>query len=376
LGLAIGIVSVAVWGYLLFGRGDFWRSPVRAADIAPASAAATPNGVVTAVIPARDEAESIASAVASLRAQTYPGVLRIIVVDDSSSDATAEIAQGRGATVVRGLPLAPGWSGKVWALVQGVERALQDNPDYLLLTDADVVHAADNVSQLIRRAEASRFDLVSLMVLLRCESRAERLMMPGFVFFFLMLYPPAWIENGRYLTAGAAGGCMLIRREMLQRIGGIATIRGELIDDCALARAVKRSGGRVWLGLTRQTRSIRAYGSFGAIWQMISRTAFTQLDYSLLKLAGTLAGLALTFVAPPVLVFTRRWPAAALGAAAWFSMSAAYAPMLRFYGISRRWAPVLPLVALFYAGATIDSAVRFRIGRGGEWKGRAQAART
>jgi hypothetical protein len=163
---------------------------------------------------------------------------------------------------------------------------------------------------------------------------------------------------------------------MLQRIGGIATIRGELIDDCALARAVKRSGGRVWLGLTRQTRSIRAYGSFGAIWQMISRTAFTQLDYSLLKLAGTLAGLALTFVAPPVLVFTTRWPAAALGAAAWFSMSAAYAPMLRFYGISRRWAPVLPLVALFYAGATIDSAVRFRIGRGGEWKGRAQAART
>jgi len=264
----------------------------------------------------------------------------------------------------------------MWAVAQGVAAAAATHPDYLVLTDADVVHAPDSVSQLIAKAEEGPFDLVSLMVLLRTESLAEKALIPAFVFFFLMLYPPASIENPNSRTAGAAGGCMLIRREMLERIGGIETIRGELIDDCALARAVKRCGGKVWLGLTHDTRSIREYGGFTGIWEMISRTAFTQLNYSPILLCGTLAGLTITYLAPPLLALTFQPVAASLGIAAWLLMSIAYAPILRFYRRPLFWAPALPLIALFYAAATIDSAVRYWTGRGGTWKGRAQALRT
>lgn len=248
--------------------------------------------------------------------------------------------------------------------------------EYLLLTDADIVHATGNVAQLVGRARDGGFDLVSLMVRLRTESFAERALIPAFVFFFLMLYPPAWIEDPKRRTAGAAGGCMLIRRERLEGIGGIAAIRGELIDDCALARAVKSDGGRVWLGLADETYSTREYSSFGDIWRMISRTAFTQLNYSAITLAGTILGLAITYLAPPVLAFTSRPMPAVLGAAAWLAMSTAYAPMLRYYGRSLLWAPLIPMIALFYTGATIDSAIRYWMGRGGSWKGRAQAGVT
>jgi hopene-associated glycosyltransferase HpnB len=366
--LAIGIFSVAVWVYLLLARGGFWRIP-KPSRVREAAVPAHANVVI--VIPARDEAASIGQALDSLVDQAS-----IIVVDDHSSDATADVASRHGATVLSSRPLPPGWTGKMWAAAQGVDAALATRPDYVLLTDADIVHAPGNVAGLVARAEAHGFDLVSLMVRLRTESFAERALIPAFVFFFLKLYPPAWIASPRHRTAGAAGGCMLIRRETIERIGGIERIRGELIDDCALARAVKRTGGKVWLGLTRESRSIRAYGGFGEIWRMISRTAFTQLNYSPLLLCGTLAGLALTYLAPPVLALTFSRVAAPLGAAAWLMMSISYAPMLRIYGRSILWAPALPLVALFYAGATIDSAVRYWTGRGGAWKGRTQALKT
>jgi hopene-associated glycosyltransferase HpnB len=326
--------------------------------------------MLAAIIPARDEARYIGRALDSLAGT------QVIVVDDNSSDATAEIACEHGATVVNGRLLPPGWTGKLWALSQGIEVTAASRPDYLLLTDADIVHGPGIVSALVTKAEQDGFDLVSLMVLLRTESFAEKALIPAFVFFFLMLYPPSWIESPRHRTAGAAGGCIVIRREALERIGGIETIRGELIDDCALARAVKQSGGRVWLGLTRDTRSIREYGGFGEIWRMISRTAFTQLKYSPLLLCATLVGLAVTFLFPPLLALTFRPVAGTIGAAAWLALSIAYAPMLRFYRRSLLWAPTLPLIALFYAGATIDSAIRYWIGRGGAWKGRSQALRT
>ena len=362
MGLSIiGAVSLAVWVYLLCGRGGWWlQSPARLTAVSR-------DACVAAVIPARDEAEHIGRAVASLINQ----VDAVIVVDDNSSDDTAGVARLGGATVIKGLPLAAGWTGKLWAVSQGVAAA--PSVEYLLLTDADIVHAPGSVAQLLGRAEEGGFDLVSLMARLRTESFAERAFIPAFVFFFLMLYPPAWIENPRRRTAGAAGGCMLIRRERLERIGGIAAIRGELIDDCALARAVKRDGGRVWLGLADETYSTREYGSFGEIWGMISRTAFTQLNYSAIMLAGTIVGLAITYLAPPVLTFTLRPVPAVLGGAAWLAMSIAYAPMLRYYRRSLLWAPALPLIALFYTGATIDSAIHYWMGRGGSWKGRAQA---
>lgn len=363
---------MAIWGYLLLGRGGFWRAPaLKDSNRELPCASAVP---ITVIIPARDEAASVGAAVDSLRTQRYAGEMRFIVVDDHSGDRTAAIAREHGAVVLTSLPLPPGWTGKLWAVSQGIAAARQHAPEYLLLTDADIIHGSDTIARLVARADSGGFDLTSVMVRLRAESFAERALMPAFVFFFLMLYPPAWIENPRYRTAGAAGGCMLIRREALERVGGIEAIRGALIDDCALARAVKQSGGRVWLGLTGETRSVREYGGFAAVWGMISRTAFTQLNYSPWLLAATVAGLGVTYMAPPFLVATARWPQSALGAAAWFMMTVAYAPMVRFYRRSIFWAPALPAIAMFYAGATIGSAVRYWTGRGGEWKGRIQAA--
>jgi hopene-associated glycosyltransferase HpnB len=272
--------------------------------------------------------------------------------------------------VLGGAPLPAGWTGKLWAVSQGIAQAEALSPDYLLLTDADIVHAPGALETLVVQAEQDGYDLVSRMVALHCESPAERTLIPAFVFFFLLLYPPAWIRNERLRTAGAAGGCILIRRRMLERIGGIARIRGELIDDCALARAVKDKGGRVWLELSSQGRSIREYRTFGEIGAMISRTAFTQLRYSPLLLVATLAGLALTFFAPPVAAIYGN----AAGLAAWALMAVMYAPALRLYRRSLLWAPLLPLVAAFYAAATIHSAWAWARGAGGMWKGRAQAA--
>ncbi len=381
--LALGVRAAAalpllVWLYLLGLRGGFWR----VARHLPRPDAATTTRRVVAVIPARDEADVIGVAVRSLLQQELAGSMHVIVVDDASTDGTASaalaVAAAAGAadrlTVLDGAPLAAGWTGKLWAMSQGIAAAAERDPEYLLLTDADIEHDRDNVASLVASAEANGLDLASSMVRLSTATFAERSLIPAFVFFFLKLYPPAWVASPRARTAAAAGGCMLIRPAALARIGGLAAIRSSIIDDCALAAAVKASGGAISLGLTRSARSLRVYGSFAEIGRMIARTAFHQLRHSYLLLAATLLGLAVTYVAPPLLLITGDPLAMGLGAAAWALMSLTYLPMVRFYGLSALWAPALPAIAAFYAGATLWSARQYRRGRGGRWKGRVQDA--
>jgi hopene-associated glycosyltransferase HpnB len=353
--------AAGAWLYLTFGQGQFWR--VRPA-ILPAAAPQRKYRVV-AVIPARDEAPTIGITVRSLTQQTDS----VIVVDDNSSDRTGDVAREAGATVVSGQPLPPGWTGKMWALSQGVEAALASRPDFLLFTDADIVHADDSVPSLVAKAESAERDLVSVMVRLRCQSTAERFLIPAFVFFFFQLYPPSWTASRGRSTAGAAGGCVLIRPDALGRAGGIEAIRAELIDDCALANAVKRSGGSLWLGLADMTRSLRPYPRFADIRHMIRRTAFTQLRYSAPMLLGTVLGLAFLYLLP-VAAALAGIPA---GLVAWALMAAIYVPMARFYGQPVLSGLLLPAVAAFYMVATVESAVRYWTGRGGNWKGRNQA---
>ena len=367
---ASGGVSLAAWLYLLLGRGFFWRMPGSTRSGRAGASACQPASAV-AVIPARNEAPVVARAIGSLAAQQYSGPFHITLVDDGSDDGTADAARSAAPanrlTILRGAPLPAGWTGKLWAVSQGVAQAETLSPEYLLLTDADIVHAPEGLEKLVAQAEGG-YDLVSWMVELRCESLAERTLIPAFVYFFLLLYPPAWTNNPRMQTAGAAGGCLLIRRRTLEKIGGIARIRGELIDDCALARAVKDAGGRVWLGLTTETRSMREYRTFRELGAMISRTAFTQLNHSPLLLLGTLVGLAVTFFVPPLAAIRGNMA----GTAAWALMAAMYVPALRLYRCSPLWAPLLPLIAAFYAGATIHSAWAWWRGKGGMWKGRVQ----
>lgn len=339
---------------------------------APVSRAARKS--VAVVIPARNEEAVVGQAVASLLNQDYPGNIHVFLVDDHSIDATVAAAGvSERLTVVQAGPLPAGWTGKLWAVSEGLKRVEAMKPDYVLLTDADIVHAPGNLAGLVARAEAGSFDLVSYMVQLQCRTLAERALIPAFVFFFFKLYPPSWIARRDRQTAGAAGGCMLIRPAALARIGGIAAIRGELIDDCALARAIKPGGG-IWLGLTHSARSIRDYTTFAEIRRMISRTAFTQLRHSALLLAGTIIGLAVIYLAPALLALTGDRLAVGLGLTAWILMIVSYIPTLRFYERSWAWALLLPFIALFYMYATVDSAVRYWTGRGGLWKDRVQDA--
>lgn len=369
----IGALSCLIWVVLIARRGRFWRvsTPADGLKISPG---AVPR--VAVVIPARNEADVIGQVVRSLLEQDYPVPLHIFVVDDHSTDDTASVVstaangQTDRLTIVSAAPLPTGWTGKMWALAQGVERASEFAPDYFLFTDADIVHAPGSVSSLVAMAQAHGLDMVSMMVKLECSSFAERALIPAFVFFFFMLYPPEWVNDGRKQTAGAAGGDILVRAEALRKAGGIEAVRNELIDDCAMARQIKRNGG-IWLGLTRNAASIRSYDGFGGIGRMISRNAFYQLRHSVWLLLGTLVGLGVTYLAPPVLVFFGGW-ASVLGGLAWLAMSLCFLPMVQFYGLSPLWAVTLPFVALFYAGATVHSAVQYWMGRGGEWKGRAQ----
>jgi len=372
----IGAISLLTWIYLFLGRGGFWWMTVsvdRSAQPEPRLRR------IAIIIPARNEADSVAPAIRSLLLQNGLGPTHIFLVDDQSSDGTAEIArqaaEGVGRrnhlTILAARPLPTGWTGKLWAVSQGLQAATSFHADYFLLTDADIVHEPGNLKSLVLRAESGNLDLVSLMVKLHCRSFAERLLMPAFVFFFFKLYPPAWVAQPGRRTAAAAGGCMLIRPAALTRIGGIATIRDQLIDDCALARAVKSAGGRIWLAPTKSAFSLRPYDSWAEIGRMISRTAFTQLRHSALMLTAVCAGMCITYLAPPVLLFFGR-TAALLGAGAWFLQSLAYWPTLRLYGLSPIWAPLLPFSALFYLCATIYSALQYWRGRGGQWKGRVQ----
>jgi hopene-associated glycosyltransferase HpnB len=372
----IAATPVLIWVYLLLARGQFWRV-ARERTIAPPAGAAR---CVVALIPARNEAQVIGTAVASLARQQFNGVIHLMVIDDGSTDGTAEaaFAAARDAGVLarfellRSAPLPSGWTGKLWALSQGVAAAGELGADYLLFSDADTCHAQTSVATLIAEAEAHERDLVSHMVKLSSVTAAERLLIPAFVFFFFKLYPPAWVADPGRRLAAAAGGCVLLRPQALARAGGLQRIRANIIDDCALAQLIKDCGGRISLALTAETRSLRTYRSASEIGAMISRTAFAQLRHSYLLLAATLLGLFLTYLLPPALLVVGGVPLGALGVAALLLMSLCYLPMVRFYGLSPLWSLCLPLIAIFYGGAVIHSAVQYARGGGGRWKGRVQ----
>jgi hypothetical protein len=442
--LAISCISLAIWLSLALARGNFWHLRDFNDDAANHEAPSRWPSVI-AVVPARNEAATIAQSIISLLQQKYAGEFSIILVDDHSEDATAQVALQAARQlnadsrleIHAAAPLPPGWTGKLWALDEGLRRgaaALRPSPatndryepTYYWFTDADITHAPDTLQRLVARAESNQLDLTSLMVLLQAKTLPERFLIPAFLFFFLKLYPPRWTADPKARTAGAAGGCILLRSEGLHRIGGLATVRGDVIDDCALARAVKvaqpllavlrrsppsnmqpslpdqqllhpcevqhssspaeisnppslqppkpkaNSTGKIWMGLTRASVSLRAYTTVGEIRDMIARTAFTQLRYSALLLVGTLLAMFITYLAPVALLFAPDPTTRIFAAATWLLMSLLYLPTIRFYSLAPASASTLPLAALFYTYATILSAVRYYAGRGAQWKGRSQ----
>jgi hopene-associated glycosyltransferase HpnB len=374
----LGVIALAIWLYLLLARGGFWLAAQRDGPVTVRENEHWPS--VVAVVPARNEADVIQHSLETLLRQDYPGSFRIILVDDGSDDGTsqraAELVRAVGSRhrveILHGSALPSGWTGKLWALQQGIEFGAPERPDFLLLTDADIGHAPDAVRSLVVRAERDGFVLVSLMAELSCATWAERFLIPAFVFFFQMLYPFSWVARKERSTAAAAGGCMLIRREALERAGGIGAIRSEIIDDCALARRLKDHGG-IWLGLTRRARSLRPYGSFAEIGRMISRSAYAQLRYSPLLLAGTVSGMLLVYVIPPLLAVFAAGTAQWAGLCACFVMVVAFQPTLRFYRVSPLLGLVLPVIGAAYTMFVLNSAFQVWRGRGGMWKGRAQA---
>lgn len=372
IALVAGITALA-WAYLMMGRGRFWTNPVRD-DTVPPLPTQWPSVVV--VVPARNEAEHIAASVGSLAGQGYEGRLDIIVVDDDSDDGTGTLAAaagddgGRPVTVIASQGLPAQWTGKLWALKQGIAAAEKRfRPDYLLLTDADIVHAPDTVAWLVAKATSGGYGLTSFMAKLRCESLAERMHVPAFIYFFQMLFPFTWVKQTNRATAAAAGGCVLLKAGALRDAGGIDSIRNALIDDCALAQRMK-AVGPIWLGLTERSHSIRPYEDFDSVRRMIARSAYAQLRFSPLLLAGTMLGLALTFLAPPLLALFATGLPEFLGLLAWVAMALSMQPTLRFYRVSPLWGLALPVIALLYAGYTLDSAYQHARKRGGQWKGR------
>jgi hopene-associated glycosyltransferase HpnB len=380
---AIGIVAalgLAAWVYLVFLHGGFWLTREREEDYGLAGDHAAGWPSVVAIVPARNEADVLSQSLASLAAQNYPGEFSIVLVDDQSSDGTADVARrvaesaGRKITIVSGAQLPPGWTGKVWAMHQGIAAASASEkpPRYLLLTDADIGYEPDVLTSLVARASGEMRVLTSVMAKLRCESFAERALIPAFVFFFKMLYPFAWVNRKGSMTAAAAGGCMLAERSALERAGGIQAIRGALIDDCTLGKLMKAQGS-VWLGMSKRVLSLRPYPKVEDIRSMVARSAYAQLRYSPLLLLGTIAGMILVYLAPPVLFLTQSYPACVFAGAAYLLMAMAFQPTLRFYHRSPLWGLALPLIAATYLGFALDSAYQHSAGRGGLWKGRVQA---
>ncbi len=362
----IAAISLAIWIYLLAAHGRFWQSGPTLATSRP-----TNSPAVAAIVPARDEAPLIARTLGSLLAQDYPGPFRVILVDDNSTDNSAEIARALNSprlTVLSGTPRPPGWAGKLWAVAQGIAEA--EEADLLLLTDADIEHDPAHVATLIAHAERHELDLVSEMVALSCATWAEHALIPAFVFFFQLLYPFAHVNNPLRATAAAAGGTVLIRRRALTRIGGIKSIRSALIDDVALAAEIK-IGGSIWLGHATMARSIRPYPRLTDIWRMITRSAYVQLRHSPVLLVVCTIAMALVWIVPPLAVILGPATARILGALTWAAMAWSYLPTLRRFGLSLLWAPCLPVIALFYLAATVGSAVNHYFGRGVAWKGRA-----
>jgi glycosyltransferase involved in cell wall biosynthesis len=395
----LAMLALMVWLYLLLARGRFWQAgPILQARLSPA------YPPVAVVIPARNEAAVIETTLRSLVGQDYRGPFGVIAVDDASTDGTgtrARTLDDRRLMVIEGTPPPSDWSGKLWAVAQGVETAdhislplcargpggagvavggrplerptqlaaTTGGGEFILLTDADIVHDPLHLATLVAHAETGGFDMVSEMVALSCDSLAERALVPAFVYFFQLLYPFAWVNDPLRATAAAAGGTILIRRRALARIGGIAAMRGALIDDVALAKAVK-AGGRIWLGHAALARSVRRYPRFRDIWTMVARSAYVQLRCSRLLLSATMLGMALTFLAAPVAALFGQGLAQFLGWLTWIGMAASYLPTLRRMRGSPAWVVALPAIALFYMAATIGSAIDYHTGRGVRWKQR------
>jgi hopene-associated glycosyltransferase HpnB len=371
-GILFGFLPLAIWLYLLLFHHDYWllrerdAMPVVMPEIWPS---------VVAVVPARNEADVIQRSIGSLLAQEYPGRFHVVVIDDQSEDGTADLARALGGsqlTVSTGGPRPPGWTGKLWAMEQGSHLAASLSPEFVWFTDADIAHSPDNLRQLVARAQDGNRVLVSLMARLSCKTTAEHFLIPAFVFFFDMLFPFGAVNDPAEKTAAAAGGCMLARRSALEAAGGIAAIKANIIDDCALGRAMKRQGP-IWLGLTDRAVSLRPYEHLADIRGMVARSAYAQLGYSPLALAGTMLGLALVYIAPVMTALFGTGVSQLAAYVAWLLMAAQFQPMLRFYRLSPLWGFALPLIGAFYAGFTLESAILHWSGKGGMWKGRAQA---
>ena len=381
----LSVLALGVWAYLLFGRGGFWRCGERDDAVTSASEARSRDAPiiwpdVVAIVPARDEADVIAESVGSLLRQDYPGRFSVVVVDDQSSDGTADAAaaSATGAAgrlrVLPGSNVPSGWTGKLWAMRQGLAVAEDgaEPPEFVMFTDADIVYAPQMLRRLIAIARSKDSVLTSLMVKLRCESPAEHWLVPAFVFFFQKLYPFAWVNDAGRATAAAAGGCMLIERRALGRAGGLEGVLGALIDDCALAALMKRRGP-IWLGLTEDVRSLRAYPAFADFGRMVARSAFAELRYSPLRLTLAVVGMGLVYLAPPIFALFSHGVAQLVGSLAWAMMALSLAPTLRLYGRSIAGGLALPAIAAAYILFTLQSAVQYWRGRGGYWKGRFQA---
>ena len=384
--LTIATLSLIIWVFLLLFWGQFWQANQQL-EIDNIDLPSYPT--VCAIIPARNEADVLPISLKSLLKQEYPGQFSIILIDDQSTDKTGEVAQeianylnqSDRLNIISGQPLPVGWSGKLWAMEQGIQTAKNQglSPDYFLFTDADIEHHSTNLKELVNKAEKENLALTSLMVLLRCDSFWEKFLIPAFVFFFQKLYPFPWVNNPRNKMAAAAGGCILIRRDRLEEIGSIPSLREALIDDCTLAQKIKRlskpdNPTAIWLGLTEKTKSLRPYDSLDTIWNMIARTAYTQLNYSPLLLLGTVVGMSLVYLAAPVILllgfYLESRNLIIISSLTWFLMAIAYLPTLRLYKLSPLWSLSLPIIALFYNLITIDSALRHWRGKGGGWKGR------
>jgi len=385
IAVAVSLIPLAIWAYLLFGRGWFWLCGERDDSAAAANKVRNEADVwpsLVAIIPARDEADMIAHSVGSLLRQDYSGPFSVVVVDDQSTDGTAAVAStaasDAGAAerlkIVTGNGPPPGWTGKLSAMRQGLAEveAGAPAPEFVLFTDADIAYAPHVLTRLVAIARAKNSVLTSLMVKLRCESAAERWLAPAFVFFFQMLYPFAWVNDPRRPTAAAAGGCMLVRRETLHAAGGLEAVRSALIDDCALG-ALMKGQGPIWLGLTESVDSLRAYPTFADFHRMVARSAFAELRYSPLRLVGAIGGMALVYVTPPLFAIFARGGAQVAGAVAWAMMALALAPTLRLYRRPFVGGLALPGIAAAFLAFTFDSALQYWRGRGGYWKGRVQA---